>query len=347
MASATQRSTTERLAAGFAAAFALVAVSHAAKAQNPVADFYKGKTINGLIGTAVGGEYDLHTRLLLRFIGKHIPGNPTIVPQNMLGGGGIVMANYLYTVPPKDGTFVGVLNNSYPLAQALGDDTVKFDSAKFHWIGTIGPTIETMVTWKTTGVKTVEDAKRIEVIVGATGKGSITYTFPKLMNELLGTKFKIVTGYRGGNEINVAMERGEVGGRDNTWSSWKTTKPHWLANGDIHILVQGGITAKDLPNVPNVEDLARNDDERRIMRLVVTGAKLGRPLIMTPGVPPERVKALRDAFDATMKDPEFLAAAQQAKVEVDPIRGVELQKLVEELLATPKPLVERAKKIVE
>lgn len=336
----------------FALAVAAAALTQAggdvsAQAADPVADFYRGKTITGLIGTVAGGEYDLHTRLTLRFIGKHIPGNPTVVAQNMAGGGGIIMANYLYNVPPKDGTNLGVINNAYPLSQALGDAQVKFDATKFFWLGTIAPTIEVMTTWHTTGVKTIEDARRTEVVIGATGKGSIIYTFPKMINELLGTKFKIVLGYRGGNDVNVAMERGEVGGRDNTWSSWKATKPHWLAEGKIHLLAQGGPSAKDLPNVPNVEDLARNEDDRRIMQLIVSGSHLGRPLVTTPGVPPERVKALRNAFAATMKDPEFLAAAAQAKVEVDPILGPELQAYVERTLATPQALIERARKIVE
>jgi tripartite-type tricarboxylate transporter receptor subunit TctC len=318
-----------------------------ASAQSAVADFYRGKTINVLIGTVVGGEYDLHTRLVARFMGKHIPGNPNMVPQNMAGGGGIVMANYLYNVPPKDGTYIGVINNAYPLAQALKDPTVKFDTSKFHWLGTIAPTIETMAVWHTAGVRTLEEARQKEVVIGATGKGSITYTFPKLINELLGTRFKIVLGYRGGNDVNGAMERGEVGGRDNTWSSWKSTKPHWLANKQIYIIAQGGITAKDLPGVPNVEDVARNDDDRKIFRLFVTGAKLGRPLITTPSVPADRFEALRKAFLDTMKDPDFLAAAAKAKVEVEPIPGVELQKMVAELLATPPPLLDRARKLVE
>jgi hypothetical protein len=204
-----------------------------------------------------------------------------------------------------------------------------------------------MTIWHTAGVKTLEEAKQKEVVIGATGRGSITYTFPKLINELLGTKFKIVLGYRGGNDVNGAMERDEVRGRDNTWSSWKSTKPHWLANKQIYIIAQGGITAKDLPGVPNIEDLAKNDEDRRIMRLFVTGAKLGRPLITTPGVPADRVEVLRKAFLETMKDPEFIAAAAKAKVEVDPISGVELQKMVAELLSTPQPLLDRAKKLVE
>ncbi len=317
-------------------------------AQNSaVADFYRGKTVNLLIGTVVGGEYDLHSRLIGRYIGKHIPGNPTIVPQNMLGGGGIVMANYLYAVPPKDGATLAVINNGYPAAQAMGETAIQLDTSKLFWIGTLSPTSETVAVWRTTGVKTIQDAMNTEVVIGSSGKGSITYTFPKLLNELVGTKLKIVSGYRGGNDINVAMERGEVGGRENTWSSWKSTKPHWLKNGDITVLVQGGDTAKDLPGVPNVEDLAKNDDDRRVMQLIFAGSRLGRPVVTTPGVPAERVKALRDAFDATMKDPEFLGAAAQAKVEVDPIPGTELQAMVDKILAAPKPIAQRAKALLD
>ncbi len=232
-------------------------------------------------------------------------------------------------------------------AQAMGEPAIQLDTSKLFWIGTLAPTSETVAVWRTTGVKTIQDAMRTEVVIGASGKGSITYTFPKLLNELVGTKFKIVSGYRGGNDINVAMERGEVGGRENTWSSWKSTKPHWLKNGDISVIVQGGDTAKDLPGVANVETLAKNDDDRRVMQLIFAGSRLGRPLVTTPGVPADRVKALRDAFDATMKDPEFLAACAQAKVEVDPIPGTALQTMVDKILAVPKPIALRAKAMLE
>lgn len=312
-----------------------------------VAEFYKGKTINLLIGVAAGGEYDLHARLAARVLGRHIPGNPTIVPQNMTGAGGLKMANYLYEVAPKDGTYIGMLANSFPAMQATGEPGVQFDAAKFFWLGSISPTVETMAAWKSTGVKTIEDAMKTEVVAGATGKGAITYTFPKMLNDLIGTKFKIVLGYPGGNDVNVAMERGEVGARNNTWSAWKATRADWLKNKDIAILVQAGPTAKDLPGVPNVEDLARSDDDRRVMQLIISGTKLGRPLATTPGVPAERVKALRDAFDAAMKDPDFLQAAQNANVEVDPVSGVAIQKVVEDVLATPKPLIARAKEIID
>jgi tripartite-type tricarboxylate transporter receptor subunit TctC len=318
-----------------------------AAAQVPIADFYRGKTLTAFIGTVAGGEYDLHTRLVIRFIGKHIPGNPGGVAQNMAGGGGVMMANYFCTIPPKDGTQIAMINNALPLAQAMEEPNLKCDQASLRWLGTIAPTLETMALWHTTGVKSIEDARQKEIVIGASGKGSPTATFPRMMNELLGTKFKIVVGYPGGNEINLAMERGEVGGRNNTWSSWKATRAEWLAKKQIVIIAQGGITAKDLPGVPNVEDLARNDDDRKVMRLLVTASKLGRPLAATPGIPEDRLKALRDAFDATMKDPEFLAAAEQARVEVDPVKGVELQKMVDDLLATPKALIGRARVLVE
>ncbi len=312
-----------------------------------VADFYRGKTVNLIIGTVVGGEYDLHSRLIGRYIGRHIPGSPTIVPQNMLGGGGIVMANYFYAVAPRDGTSLGVINNGYPGAQVMGEAAIHVDNSKLFWIGALSPTSETVAVWHTTGVRTIEEAMKTEVVIGSSGKGSITYTFPKLLNELVGTKFKLVTDYRGGNDINVAMERGEVGGRENTWSSWKSTKRHWLDKGEIRILVQGGETAKDLPGVPNIEDLAKNDEDRAVMRLIFAGSRLGRPVVTTPGVPPDRVKALRDAFDATMKDPEFLAAAAQAKVEVDPVPGLTLQKWVDDILKSPPKIAQRAKELLE
>ena len=334
-----------------ALASALVApclLSATATAQSSaVADFYRGKNVNFIIGTVMGGEYDLHGRLIARVIGKHIPGQPTVVVQNMMGGGGIVMANYFYTAASREGISLGVINNGYAGAQVMGEPAIQFDAAKFFWIGTLSPTSETIVVWHTTGVRSIEDAKRTEVVIGSSGPGSITYTFPKLLNELVGTKLKIVSGYRGGNDINVAMERGEVGGRENTWSSWKSTKRHWLEKGDIRIIVQGGDSAKDLPGVPNVEDLARNEEDRAVMRLIFAGSRLGRPVITTPGVPPERVQALRDAFDATMKDPEFLAAAAQANVEVDPIPGTTLQKWVDEILKASPQVARRAKEFLQ
>ncbi len=328
-------------------AAALLAASGTLAHADAVSDFYRGKTVNVLIGVAAGGEYDLHARIVARYIGKYIPGNPTIVPQNMTGAGGLRMANYLYEVAARDGTNIGMLANTFPAMQAAGVKGVMFDASKFHWIGSICPTVETMATWKTTGVRTIEDARQKEVIAGATGRGAITYMFPAMLNEFAGTKFKIVTGYPGGNDVNLAMERGEVGARNNTWSSWKVTKPAWLSNKDIAILVQAGPKASDLPGVPSIEDIIPDADNRKIVELLVSGTRLGRPLATTPGVPEERVKALRDAFDAVMKDPDFLKEVAASNIEVDPVRGADMQTVVARVLATPKHLAERARDLIE
>jgi tripartite-type tricarboxylate transporter receptor subunit TctC len=326
----------------------LAALLAASSAQaDSVADFYRGKNVNVLIGVAVGGEYDMHARIVSRYIGKYIPGNPAVVPQNMTGAGGLKMANYLYEVATRDGTNIGMIANTFPAMQAAGVKGVMFDANQFNWIGSICPTVETMTMWKTTGVKSIEDARNKEVIVGATGRGAITYMFPAMLNEFAGTKFKIVTGYPGGNDVNLAMERGEVGARNNTWSSWKVTKPNWLANKDITVIVQAGPKAPDLPNVPSIEDVIPDPDNRKIVELLVSGTLLGRPLATTPGVPAERVKALRDAFDSVMKDPEFLKEVAAANIEVDPVRGEKMQEVVKRVLATPKHLAEKARDLIE
>jgi len=312
----------------------------------PVADFYRGKTINVLIGVGVGGEYDLQARLVARHIGKHIPGNPSVVAQNMTGAGGLKMTNYLYTVAARDGTSIGMIQNAFPALQAVGFQGIQFDAGKMQWLGSIAPAVETMAVWHTTGIKTIEDARKREIVAGASARGAITYTYPSLMNELLGTKFKIVTGYTGGNEINLAMERGEVEARNNTWSSWKATKAAWVKDKKIIIIAQAGPRAPDL-DAPSIEDLARNSEERQFIELVMSGTQLGRPLTTNADVPPERVAALRFAFDATMKDPDFLAEAAALNFEVNPVRGEKMQQIIEKLLSTPKPITARAKAMLE
>ena len=317
-----------------------------ASAQSP-ADFYKGKTVNVLIGVGVGGEYDLHARIVARHIGKHAPGAPNFVPQNMTGAGGAKMAAYLAEVAPKDGTNIGMIANNFPAMQAAGLDVIRFDLGKFQWIGSISPTVETMTVTKAAGISTIEEARSKEIIVGATGKGAITYSFPAMLNEFLGTRFKIVPGYPGGNQTNLAMERGEVQARNNTWSSWKVTKPDWIKNGDIKILAYAGPAPKDLPGVPNVVDLVKSADDKRTVELIVSGTMLGRPLAFAGDVPADRVAAIRAAFVQTMKDPEFLGEADKLKIEVDPVSGEDMQKVVANVLATPKNLAARARTIIE
>jgi len=316
-----------------------------AQAQS-VADFYRGKTVNMLIGVGVGGEYDLQARLVARHIGKHIPGNPNVVPQNLVGAGGINMANNLYNTAPRDGTTIGMMGNNFPASQAVGAKNVKFDAGKMQWLGTIAPVVETMAVWHTAGVKSVDDLRKQETIAGASGRGAITYFYPMMMNAFLDTKFKIVTGYPGGNQINLAMERGEVQARNNTWSSWKATRPQWIRDKLIYVVAQAGPRASDL-DAPSVEELARTPDDRLIIELIVSGTQLGRPFATTPDIPTDRLAALRDAFRATMKDPEFLKDAAQMNFEVNPVYGEAMQKIVEKILSTPKPLAERAKEFLE
>jgi tripartite-type tricarboxylate transporter receptor subunit TctC len=203
-----------------------------------------------------------------------------------------------------------------------------------------------MAVWHTTGVKTIDDLRKRETVAGASGRGAITYFYPAMMNAFLGTKFKIVTGYPGGNQINLAMERGEVEARNNTWSSWKATRAAWLKDKLINVVVQAGPRAADL-DVPSVEELARTPDDRKIIELIVSGTQLGRPLATTPDVPADRVAALRDAYRATMKDPAFLKDAAQLNFEVNPVYGEAMQKVVERILSTPKPLAMRAKEFLE
>jgi hypothetical protein len=332
------------MAAPYLTFLSLLVGAQSARAD-PIADFYGGKTVNVLIGVGVGGEYDLQARLVARHLGKHIPGHPTVLPQNMTGAGGLKMINYLYTVAPRDGANIGMIQNAFPALQAAGLPGIQFDAGKMQWLGTIAAVNETMAVWHTAGVKSIEDVRKRETVAGASGRGAITFTYPAMMNELLGTKFKIVTGYPGGNQINLAMERGEVEARNNTWSSWKATKPDWLRDKKIFVIAQAGPRADDL-DAPSVEDLARDPQQRQLIELVVSGTQLGRPFA-TNAAPPERVAALRAAFAATMKDPEFLAEAARSGFEVEPVLGEPMQRIVDKVLATPKDVAVRAKALLE
>jgi hypothetical protein len=223
---------------------------------------------------------------------------------------------------------------------------MQFDAAKFNWLGAIAPIDETVAVWRATGVTTFDGARQRELITGATARGSITYTFPALLNELFGTRFKLVTGYNGGAEINLAMERGEVEARNNTWSSWKATKPAWLSEHKISIVLQAGPRPADL-DAPLIADLTKNPDDRHLIDLVLSGGALGRPLALTPDVPPERVAALRAAFDETMKDAEFLAEAKALNFDVDPIHGVDMQNTIARILGVSPDVARRAKHLLE
>jgi tripartite-type tricarboxylate transporter receptor subunit TctC len=325
----------------FATLLATIASSHA----QSVADFYSRTQVRLIISADPGGSYDQIGRLLSRHLGRHIPGNPRVVPENMLGASGRVAANYLYRAAPKDGSVIGVIQQSIPMGQALGEGGVQYDAARFNWIGSPVRLDETLVVWHTTGVRTIEDAKKKSVIIGATSPTGMNYVYPKLANELLGTKFKIVTGYPGGTPIVLALERGEVEGRgSNPWSEWKATKPDWVRDGKIIALMQMSLFKHpDLPHVPLMIDLAPNDTVRSIFELVSIVGEIGRPFMTSPSIPPERVAALREAFRKTMADPDFLADAAKSHIDVHPIFGEELDELVRRVLGAPKNAIDLLK----
>jgi tripartite-type tricarboxylate transporter receptor subunit TctC len=316
----------------------LLAASADASRADAISDFYKGKTIRLIISADAGGSYDSDARLVGRHIGRHIPGNPTVVPENMLGASGRTAATYMYNAASKDGSVIAVMQQSLPMGQALGEPGVNYDAAKFNWIGSPVRPDETLVVWHTTGVKTIEDAKKKEVIIGATSPTGMNYVYPKLANELLGTKFKIVPGYPGGTPIVLALERGEVEGRgSNPWSEWKATKPDWVRDKKIIPLMQMSLFKHpDLPDVPLMVDLAPNDTARTVLEIVTITGELGRPFMAPPGVPADRIAALRQAFDETMKDPEFLADAAKLHKEIHAIGWKEMENLVQRVLSAPK-----------
>jgi len=329
----------------FAALLAATLLASPALAQD--ADFYKGKSVDLYIGYAPGGGYDTYARLVARHMGEFMPGKPTFVPKNMAGGGGRVLAGYMMKVAPKDGTAIATADQSLVLQQAIGDPTIQFDVTKFVWIGNPSADNNTAVTWHATGVKTMDEAKQKEVIVGATGPNT-SAQLPQVMNAVLGTKFKIVSGYKGGNEMNLAMESGEIGSRgSNPWSSWKATKPDWLRDGKIHILVQIGLTkAQDLPNVPLLVDLATNEEDRAVLRMISAPATIGRPLFGPPETPAARVALLRKAFDEMVKDKRFLDDAARERLDINPVSGQDLAKIVGEIVTTPKPISDRLAAII-
>jgi ABC-type phosphate/phosphonate transport system substrate-binding protein len=265
----------------------------------------------------------------------------------MPGAGSRAAAKWVAGVGPKDGTVLATADQSLSVEQAMGDKQLDLDTTKLIYIGNPNADNNTTATWYTSGVKTIEDAKGKQVIMGATG-GSTSSQYPKAMNALIGTKFKIVIGYPGGNDINLAMEKGEVDGRgSNAWGAWKATRPDWLRDKKINILVQIGLTkAPDLPDVPLLIDLAANDQDRAILKLLSASSTIGRPVFTSPGVPAERVKALRDAFDAMVKDPVFLAEAAKEHFDINPVSGAEMQKIVADIVATPKPIADRLLQII-
>jgi tripartite-type tricarboxylate transporter receptor subunit TctC len=325
---------------------ALLAILPCAASADPVADFYKGKTITILVPIGPGGTYDLYGRLGAEIMQKHLPGKPQVVTQLMTGGGGAVSTNYLANRSPKDGTALISLHGSMPQNQVLGVTGVSYDLNQFLMIGQFAPLNSSLTVMRATSpAHSIEEAKTKEVVLGSTGQGSYQYHLPMLLNALVGTKFKVVLGYRGIPEQNLAMERGEIMGRGGTLVSWAVTEAHWVKeNRIVHLVQVGAKRAKGFENVPMATELVTDPAHKLAFDLVSGGSLMGRSLAGSPGIPADRAKALRAAFDAGMKDPEILAKAQQMKLDLEPASGVELEAIVKRILSTPKPVVDMVKK---
>jgi tripartite-type tricarboxylate transporter receptor subunit TctC len=334
-------------------AFAAMTASQPAAAQAPAAneaDFYKGKTVELIISTGAGGGLDTNGRIVARHLGNHIPGNPTVVAKNMPGAGHIRAANYVFSQAPKDGTTIGTFIPIFVMAQVLErSKSIQFNPAHFQWLTSTSSSNSTVYVWHTTGVKSLDDAMKKEVLMGGTGVGSYTVIYPTVLNSVLGTKFKLVTGYPSTTEIAIAMERGEVQGRaGNNFNSLISEHAEWLKSGKINLLAQVGLEReRDFPNVPLITDFARTEEARAILRFFSTDIVIGRPFVTSPGVPAERVALLRQAFDRMLKDPAFLDDAKRANIDIQPVGGIEIQKIVADFMNTPTDIVTRAKAAME
>jgi tripartite-type tricarboxylate transporter receptor subunit TctC len=314
-----------------------------ARAQT-VEEFYKGKTVNVVIGFSVGGGYDLYARHLARFMGKHIPGRPNVVPQNMPGAGSLKAANYIYTAAPKDGTYFGTFARTTGINPLL-DSGAKFDSREFGWLGSVTDDVSTCVTWHTSPVKTWNDFITKPVTLGGQGPSSEPDIFARLYKNVFGAPIKLVPGYPGTNEITLAMERGEVDGVCGlSWSTIKTRHAQWLKEKKITIIVQAAFKKEPEmdASIPLVMDLTQDKEKLQILKLILAAQEMARPFAAPPGIPADRKAALAKAFDDTMKDPEYLADAKKLDIDVNPVSGKNLDALLAELYATPPDVVKKA-----
>ncbi len=329
-------------------AMLLVSATTPATAQEDVAAFYRGKQIRFVVGSSVGGGYDLFARAVARHMVNHIPGNPYIIVQNQPAAGGVVMTNQLYALGPKDGTVIGVPINGIPTAPMLQSGP-QFDSSKLIWVGSTNREAYVAFVWNNVPVNSLADVTKKEILVGATTPGTTMWDFPLLLNDLLGTKFKIVRGYPGTPQINLAIERGEIQGNGAIgWASVQVQTHNWVEEKKIKVIAQYGFKrSPDLPDVPSVFEAAKSDADRQAMRMLFARTEYGRPYFLPPDVPRERVTALRRAFDATMKDPGFLAEAEKLQLDVSPMTGEEVQALVGDLAKTPPEIVHRVRNALE
>jgi tripartite-type tricarboxylate transporter receptor subunit TctC len=328
-------------------AFAATALAAATPgAAQDLQSFYKGKQIKLVVGSSAGGGYDTYARTIARHMGNFIPGKPGYVVQNMPGGSSRKAANFLYNIAPKDGTVMAAVFSGIPAEPLMNPSLVKFDARKFNWIGSATRDSQAGMVWHTSPTQTLNDVLTKPMIVGASG--GATWDFPMLANAILGTKFKIIAGYSGTKEIALAMERGEVqGNAGTTWSSIRTQHPDWLRDKKIRVFVQYTVKPHpELPDVPVMMSLAKTEADRQALMLSFARQDFARPYVAPPGLPADRVKALRDAFDATMQNKAFLADAKKRRLQIEPLKASEMAALIEEIYKTPADVVARVQEIV-
>jgi tripartite-type tricarboxylate transporter receptor subunit TctC len=309
----------------------------------PANDWYKGRTINLIIGSGAGGGIDLYGRLVARHIGRHLPGQPNVVAQNMPAAGSIAAANYLYNAAPRDGTAIGIMSQGIILNEVLGLRGLQFEVGKFNWVGRISSDVLVAFTWHTNRVKTVADAMTLETTIGGTGAGTTATQSPQLLNRVVGTKFKVVVGYPDTGVTMLAMERGEVDGTSTGWGGLKSSRGDWV-RAKINLLVQmGTVRHPDLPDVPSWVDIARTPEDKRLLWMFGINADIGKSILAPPGLAPERIDMLRAAFASMLKDPEFLANVESAHMDFAPMHGAELQQIVVDAVTVPDTLRDRAR----
>jgi tripartite-type tricarboxylate transporter receptor subunit TctC len=329
-------------------ALSAVAISMPAARAESVADFYKGKTVTLVVSSAPGGGYDTVSRTIARHIGKHIPGNPTVVVKNMPGAGGIVAGNHLYNAAERDGTVIACVQNNVPFEPLYGTKQAQYDATKFNWLGSPSTEVALITVWHTTPVNTVEDAKTYELKLGSSGANSTPSFYARLASEALGVKIKLVVGYPGQNEALLAMERGEIDGYPSAfYNSLMATRPTWIKEKKVKLLVQFGAAKESaLPDVPFAPDLAKNPDDKLLIEGGSAPLAIGRPFLMPPGVPEDRLKAMRVALWETFKDPEFVEEAKQSKLGADsPRTGAQLQEIIERFYKSPPQVIDRLRKL--
>ncbi len=328
------------------ATIAMVGLTASAQAD-AVSDFYKDKTVRFYIGASPGGGYDLYTQTLVRHMGPRLPGKPTAVVIHMPGSGGVKASNYVYNVAPKDGTTLIVPFYTHPLFQLIRPRGIKFDMSKMRWIGSMAA-LNSMIVAMGHVAKSLEDAKKKVIVVAASGKGSETYIFPQFLNTTIGTRFKIVLGYRGMAKVTNAMESGEADARGGSWQSWNVIRPHWIGTDKISPLVQAGLTPHPDPavkGVPMLVDVVPNS-YKPMARLLSGAVAMARILGSPPGIPKDRLQALRVAFLATMKDPKFLADAKKRKMDLSVLTGEQVEANIAKLMKTPKPILRKTAEIL-